>query len=100
MSLQSVAVASGGWPRLQHWSNPLNYLCVQVCLSCCTLKCKITISEIENGWLSTVATDGATGAGVGMEAAAARAGSAGADQANGGCAGERRCQGLVPAFTW
>ena len=24
----------------------------QVCLSCCTLKCKITISEIENGWLS------------------------------------------------
>ena len=27
----------------------------QPSLSCCTLKCKITISEIENGWLSTVA---------------------------------------------
>ena len=24
----------------------------QPSLSCCTLKCKITISEIENGWLS------------------------------------------------
>ena len=27
---------------------------VQVGLSCCTLKCKITISEIENGWLVVV----------------------------------------------
>ena len=54
MSLQSVAPWPG-WLRLRHWSNPLNYLRVQVCLSCCTLKCKITISEIENGWLSTVA---------------------------------------------
>ena len=25
-------------------------------LQCCTLECKITISEIENGWLSTVAS--------------------------------------------
>ena len=27
-------------------------------LQCCTLECKITISEIENGWLSTVASHG------------------------------------------